>query len=187
MAEELEGLDALLEAHAPPRLTREPLPAYRHLPGDTAHPVRHPEGHSHEEETAEPEGTVSEHALRGADLYNRWYFWEAHEAWEQAWILAGRQGRAADLVQGLVQVAAAMLKTRLGNRRGAMRLADRGMDLLRKGELTAGEVLPGWDPAAFRLEIAEWFAGVAAGRGFDRIDAWPWLRVSRAQPDLGPA
>lgn len=45
----------------------------------------------------------------GAQLYNDGQFWEAHEAWEEAWLAlkdAGERERA-DLVQGLILATAA--------------------------------------------------------------------------------
>lgn len=41
----------------------------------------------------------------GAALYRRGLFWEAHEAWEQAW--TREQGQTRQLLQGLILLAAA--------------------------------------------------------------------------------
>ena len=44
----------------------------------------------------------------GRALYNRGEHWESHEAWEQAW--QDEEGEPRLLLQGLIQVAAAMHK-----------------------------------------------------------------------------
>jgi hypothetical protein len=62
--------------------------------------------------------------LRGIDLYHAGYLWEAHEQWESVWRASG-DAVERDLLQALVQVAAALLKLREGNARGAGKLAAR--------------------------------------------------------------
>ena len=42
---------------------------------------------------------------RGADLFNRGLYWEAHEAWEELWLTLDDEPKL--FVQGLIQVAAA--------------------------------------------------------------------------------
>jgi predicted metal-dependent hydrolase len=42
---------------------------------------------------------------RGADLFNRGLFWEAHEAWEEIWLELEDDPKL--FVQGLIQAAAA--------------------------------------------------------------------------------
>ena len=42
---------------------------------------------------------------RGADLFNRGQYWEAHEAWEDLWLELEDEQKL--FVQGLIQVAAA--------------------------------------------------------------------------------
>ena len=116
---------------APSRYSRPPLPAYRHVPGLTPHPVSHPAGHSYGLE--EPTPSVScrelpgswrqcEEFLYGVDLFNRAYLWEAHESWEMVWIGAGKTTVPALFVQGLVQTAAALLRLHLGTPAGAISL-----------------------------------------------------------------
>ncbi|MFZ5861983.1 MAG: DUF309 domain-containing protein [Nitrospirota bacterium] len=61
--------------------------------------------------------------LRGVDLFNRWYFWEAHEAWEPLWRAHPPQSDHARFVQGLIGSAAALLKLRMGHTRAARTLA----------------------------------------------------------------
>lgn len=59
--------------------------------------------------------------LEGIALFDRGYYWEAHECWERLWTAAGRQGAVGDLLKGLIKLAAAGLKVRqgLGRRAGA--------------------------------------------------------------------
>jgi predicted metal-dependent hydrolase len=46
--------------------------------------------------------------LRGRALYEAGHHWDAHEAWEEAWV--EEEGETRLLLQGLIQVAAAMHK-----------------------------------------------------------------------------
>jgi len=45
---------------------------------------------------------------RGAELFNRGLFWEAHEAWEELWLELEDEPKL--FVQGLIQLAAAYHK-----------------------------------------------------------------------------
>jgi len=49
---------------------------------------------------------------RGAELFDAGYYWEAHEAWEGLWHAAGRRGATADVLRGLIKLAAAGIKVR---------------------------------------------------------------------------
>ena len=68
--------------------------------------------------------------LRGADLFNRGLFWEAHEAWEEAWT-PDRHGPDRGFYKGLIQIAAGCLHYGRRNRRGAVNKWRAGADLLR--------------------------------------------------------
>jgi predicted metal-dependent hydrolase len=46
--------------------------------------------------------------LRGIELFNNREFWEAHEAWEEIWLVV--DGVQSDFLQGLIQCSAALLK-----------------------------------------------------------------------------
>jgi hypothetical protein len=61
--------------------------------------------------------------LRGIDLFNRWYFWEAHEAWEPLWRAHPAQSDPARFIQWLISTAAALLKLPMGNVRAARTLS----------------------------------------------------------------
>jgi predicted metal-dependent hydrolase len=49
---------------------------------------------------------------RGIELFDAGYYWEAHEAWEVLWHAAGRRGPTADVLRGLIKLAAAGIKVR---------------------------------------------------------------------------
>jgi hypothetical protein len=70
--------------------------------------------------------------LYGVDLFNRGFYWEAHEAWESLWHAAGRQGVIASWLKALIKLAAAAVKLREGNAVGALRHARRSIELLRE-------------------------------------------------------
>ena len=122
------------------RYSKRPLPAYRYVPGLHPHPIRDPQGHSYA-----PVLTLNRHApwsvedwrslddwLYGVDLFNNFYFWEAHEAWEGLWAAATRGTAPALLLQGLIQIAAALLKTHMAVVSGGRILSTEGLDKLRR-------------------------------------------------------
>jgi predicted metal-dependent hydrolase len=69
--------------------------------------------------------------VRGIELFNEGEFWEAHEAWEGAWMPHRRQ-RDSDFFKGLIQVAAGWHHYRRNNRRGALIKWGTGADYLRR-------------------------------------------------------
>ena len=70
---------------------------------------------------------------RGVDLFNRQEFFEAHEAWEDAWRM--EQGETRRFLQGLIQVAAGFVKLQRRQPRGATSLLGSGMAKL--GDISA--------------------------------------------------
>ncbi len=63
---------------------------------------------------------------RGRDLYNAGLFWEAHEAWEEAWLV--EEGQIRQMLQGLIQVAAGYFKATVHRRpSGAVKLLSSGL------------------------------------------------------------
>jgi hypothetical protein len=115
----------------------EPLPPYSFVPGRFPHPVSDPAGHSFgvRPPPAAPvdpaEWATNRTYLRGIDLFNAGYYWEAHEVWEALWQAHGRRGRPADFLKGLIKLAAAGVKVREGRPRGAAHHARAGADLFR--------------------------------------------------------
>jgi hypothetical protein len=51
-------------------------------------------------------------------LFNAGYYWEAHEVWEGLWHANGRRGATADVLKGLIKLAAAGVKVREGQQHG---------------------------------------------------------------------
>ncbi len=120
----------------PKRYSDRPLPPYSHVPGLTPHPVSDPRGHMHGDEEEDPPALSpddwerSPTFLYAIDLFNYGFYWEAHEAWEQLWIAAGRVGPTADFLKGLIKLAAAGVKLREGNSEGVLRHGKRAEQLL---------------------------------------------------------
>jgi hypothetical protein len=147
------------------RYTARPFPAYRYVPGVHPHPTRHPSGHSFE-----PTPVLNRHAswsveewrtldawLYGVDLFNGFYFWEAHEVWEGLWAAVERESPAGLMLQGLIQIAAALLKTHMGVVLGARALSTEGLVKLRQAA-TAHTDLLGLDLNAVRHDFERFFA-----------------------------
>ncbi len=118
-----------------------PFPPYTYVPGQTPHPISDAAGHMHGEQAEPAELDVENWQrcttyLRGIDLFNHGYYWEAHEVWEALWHAAGRRGPVADFLKGLIKLAAAGVKSLEGSMIGRQRHARRAAELL---ELAANE------------------------------------------------
>lgn len=70
----------------------------------------------------------------GAARYNAGDFWEAHEAWEEAWhaLRAGGLPQAADFLQGMILVTAAFENRKRGKEAGFKRQMANGLHRLRE-------------------------------------------------------
>ena len=131
-----------------------PFPSYRHLPGETPHPHRHPQGHGF---SCPFEGAVPESAgwrgdkayLLGVDFYNHGFWWEAHEQWESLWQRAGRRTAEGLFLQGMIQLAAAAIKRHQGNGRGFRLLSGNGLEKLGKVAGRRGTCFMGLDIEGF--------------------------------------
>jgi len=78
-----------------------------------------------------PESTTRQRFEEGRKLFNARRFFEAHEAWEQAWL--AEDGPARRLLQGLIQIAAGFHKAGTGGAGGCVRLLEAGLDKLPAG------------------------------------------------------
>ena len=121
----------------PPR-PQLPFPPYRHRPGRTPHPERHPDGHRFFEQLPPgllPADQVPLAALPdarlfryGEELFRARYWWEAHAVWEELWQAAPRGEDAEtperEALRAFIQLAAAALKQELGGDRGSRKLLD---------------------------------------------------------------
>ncbi|MCA0351557.1 MAG: DUF309 domain-containing protein [Chloroflexi bacterium] len=56
--------------------------------------------------------------IQGFELFNAGHYWHAHEAWEVQWLQ--RSGNERDLLQGLIQTAAALVHWSRGNPKGLL-------------------------------------------------------------------
>ena len=74
--------------------------------------------------------TVNQLLDEGVQLFNSGRYWDAHEAWEHAW-MPDRKGPDAGFYKGLIQVAAGCLHYSRRNRRGAMNKWRSGAGYLR--------------------------------------------------------
>lgn len=63
--------------------------------------------------------------IRGVEHFNALEFWDAHEAWEDLWLVA--ETDVEQFLQGLIQVAAAYHHMKRGTFRGGVRLFDAGL------------------------------------------------------------
>lgn len=121
-----------------PRYSTKPFPSYRFLPGKNPHPRRDPLGHSYGQPEPKflafpPEGWhKSEDYLYGIDLYNYAYWWECHEVFEGLWHAAGHDTEQGNFFQALIQLAAANLKSFVGNQHAAGNLLSSGLERLQK-------------------------------------------------------
>jgi Domain of unknown function (DUF309) len=144
----------------PPRwLPQKSLPPYAYLPGKNPHPVRDPAGHSYHVEPipVAAEASLSSDAfLWGLDLFNRGYYWEAHEAWEGLWQVADRDGPLRMLFKGLILLSATGVKIRERKNAAAARHAKRAAALFRQLPDRAFERALGMSPPALaeRAEAA---------------------------------
>lgn len=117
------------------------LPPYTYIPGRTPHPVSDPRGHSYRmpEETSL---SLEQMIARGSFLFEHGFYWEAHEAWEQAWIQLGRTGTKANQIKGVIKLAASGVKCLEENLIGAQRHYQRAKELLVLEKSKADPQLP---------------------------------------------
>src|SRR4051794_33724623 len=130
----------------------EALPPYAFVPGGPwPHPTGSPAGHSagRTHESASPiagdDWSGSPAYRRGFALFNAGYYWEAHESWEGLWHAHGRQGTTADLIKGLIKLAAAGVKVRQRQRHGIVTHARRASALFARVREREGRYRLGLD------------------------------------------
>jgi len=118
------------EAGAPPRLCPDvPFPPYRFVPGRAPHPFAHDGGWGRGAPRPVPpfvshvDWRNNRSYLFGLDLFNRGWWWEAHEVWEELWhVVEGQDDAQHALLKGLIQLAACALNRERGADPGAERL-----------------------------------------------------------------
>jgi predicted metal-dependent hydrolase len=123
-------------------------------------------------DTTDPDRFRGDPALaRGVELFNEGEFWEAHEAWEGAW-MPHRKEPGSDFFKGLVQVAAGWFHYGRHNRAGALIKWRTGADYLRQ-----------YLPARHGIEVASVVAHTDQARATLESAAWADL----TPPQLGPS
>lgn len=159
------------------------LPAYRFVPGLHPHPTRSPQGHSYGRPVPDvhppwmPEQWPALQAyLRGVDLFNRWYFWEAHEAWEPLWLAQAVDSEPARFIQGLISVVAALLKLHLREATAARTLWQAASDRL---NAFRGTVWMGIEVDRLLGDLEQYLAPLATGTAPPLGPATPSLRLVR--------
>ncbi len=105
---------------------------------------------------------LPEDARKGIMLFNRGYFFDAHEALETAWRAEAGAGR--ELYRGILQVAVGYEHIRRGNSVGAIKMIDRAHRWL----LPFPDRCQGVDLAAFRADYIQVKQAVLA-LGAERI------------------
>jgi hypothetical protein len=116
-------------------LPEEPFPPYSFVPGLNPHPEAEPAAQAVQAALSMPEPEHWQECrpyLRGLDLFNHGYYWEAHEVWEGLWHACGREGPRADFLKGLIKLAAAGVKVREGQPEGVRGHAARAAELFRE-------------------------------------------------------
>ena len=136
-------------------MAETPLPPYAYIPGQTP---RHPPGRfdALRAQALDPTGSLTAGDNRafqaGLDFLEAGFYWEAHEVLEPVWRNAGANAPERLLVQGLIQLANAALKHRMGRPRAALRLLAICTDLVRRAGPDAPFVM-GLNLAAVRRAV----------------------------------
>ena len=161
------------------------LPPYAYVPGGPwPHPISAPGGHSSGRRHAaggpvvDDDPGTSPTFLRGVELFDAGYYWEAHESWEALWHAHGRSGPTARLLKGLILLAAAGVKVREGRPAGVSTHAGRALRCFEGVEgVSLGLDLPGLIELARRVEADPPGDDAPAGSAVAVI---PGFRLSRA-------
>ncbi|MEW6683171.1 MAG: DUF309 domain-containing protein [Nitrospirota bacterium] len=135
--------------------TDHTLPVSRFIPGLTGPREPYQTAVVHGPWTAEQWPTLQPY-LRGVDLFNRWYFWEAHEAWESLWRAHPPRSEPARYIQGLIGAAASLLKLRMGQVRAARTLSTAACERL----AVFHGIWMGLEVERFRADLTRCFAAV---------------------------
>lgn len=127
---------------------------------------------------------LRERLAEGARRYNEGAFWEAHEAWEEAWLALREEGREADarVVQALILASAAFENLDRGKPRGFAVQGAKALTRLREAPGRA-EALGVANEAAFREGLTD--AYLAGQR--DRVEHLDELGVDPPRLTVRPA
>ncbi len=91
--------------------------------------------------------------LYGIDLFNAAYWWEAHVYFERLWAETPSADER-EFLQGLIQLAAALVKRRAGSAVGEAKLTAKALEKLRHRRERSGAIFMGvrLDPLIERIE-----------------------------------
>jgi len=171
-----------------PRYSTQPFPAYRYVPRLNPHPCADPRGHSYQPPGVShprppllpPERWSECEAWRfGVDLFNHAYWWETHEIWEAIWQQSDKGGPQGRFLQGLIQVAAALLKRHVGEAEGTARLLERSRAHLDFVAPRVAAVYMGLALGAWREAVSRYFAPLAESTG-TRSAPYPFIVLKGA-------
>lgn len=150
------------------------LPASRFIPGRDPRPEQLRNAPDiHQPWTPEQWRTLQAY-LRGTDLFNRWYYWEAHESWEPLWRAHPPQSDPARFIQGLISAAAALLKHRMGNARSAQTLLEAACERLSPFQ----GIWMGLSVETFRTDMDRYLASITAETSRPFSPETPRMRLS---------
>jgi predicted metal-dependent hydrolase len=106
----------------------------------------------------------------GARLYVEEFFWEAHEVWEAVWKACPPNGVERRLLRGLIALANAALKVRMGRANAALRLIAEADELLGEAGASARtEIVMGVAVAPLRAAAGKLASAIRAGGGTQEI------------------
>ncbi len=118
------------------RYTNLPLPAWQYIPKYKIHPNKNP---NKKHIPNLPENGLkfsaanwqkSEHYLYAIDLFNHQYYWEVHEVLEKLWLETGKKSPEGIFLQGIIQLAVALLKGIESNATGVSQLTKKALSKL---------------------------------------------------------
>jgi hypothetical protein len=173
------------EAQLPPRYAPcAELPAYRYVPGLFPHPTAHSDGHSFGRPEPEAAPLPPERwrdnlsYLYGVDLFNRRYYWEAHEAWEAFWHACDKARTQGLFIQGLIQISAALLRWHMGTERGVRKLYNDGRAKLNRAARESPADYMGLAVVAWLDDLDRIFSGLLTALETDAGDVeFPQIRL----------
>jgi hypothetical protein len=130
-------------------LPARPLPSQAFLPGRTPRPAAAETVPGSIEPLSEHSWASHAPYLWGVDLYNADFVWEAHEAWESIWRETPDGSSPRLFLQGLIQCAAASVKSALADGEAVTRIASRALDRLTRVQQQQGPNYLGVELAPF--------------------------------------
>ena len=124
-----------------------PLPPAPHLPGRNPRPDPAIFADALTGlEALSPEALAVSPAFQGGlSAFRAGYYWEAHEFWEGIWSALPQASAERELMRGLIQLANAGLKRRMGREAAALRILPLAKAALREGFRRGGESVMGLD------------------------------------------